>query len=64
MDDLHDNPGELPILTEVVRPEAVTLSAPRRAVARQRFEFLDADPRGYDPYNNAPPVPADGSRFA
>lgn len=59
MDDIHHNHDKLPVLTEIVRAESIAPGDARQGVVNLRLAIIDSDPRGYDPYNNAPPVPAD-----
>ena len=53
---MNNKLDDLPVLTEVARPESVTLATGTHDVIDLR---LDTDPGGYDPYNNTPPMPLD-----
>ena len=64
MDDPRNNLDELPVLTEVAKPESMTLSTPVNEVIDLRLSIVDPDPGGYDPYNSAPPVPIDKANLA
>ena len=59
MDDLNNKPDELPVLTEIAVPRAITLSVRSADIVVAELRVLETDPGGYDPYNNAPPVPAE-----
>ena len=63
MDDIHHNHDSLPVLTEIARPETLAEGRGGQGVVNLRLAIIDPDPRGYDPYNSAPPVPADNEAF-
>ena len=57
--DLNDNPDNLPVLTEIAVPREITVPARSADIVVAELRVLETDPGGYDPYNNAPPVPAE-----
>ena len=63
MDDIHHNQDNLPILTEIVRPEFLALGRASKGVVNMQLAVIESDPRGYDPYNSAPPVPEDQEAY-
>ena len=63
MDDLNQKPDELPVLTEIAVPAAITLAAPSADVVVVQLKVVEPDPGGYDPYNNAPPLPTEKSLY-
>lgn len=64
MDDIHHNHDRLPVLTEIVTSESIAPGDAGKGVVNLQLAIIDADPRGYDPYNSAPPVPADKEAIA
>ena len=64
MEEIHHKQDNLPILTEIVRPEALAFGKPGQGVVNMQLAVIESDPRGYDPYNRAPPVPADKEAFS
>ena len=62
MDDLGYKLDELPILSDVAVRESVTLPDRSNQVVDVALAIIDPDPGGYDPYNNAPPVPIEKLR--
>jgi hypothetical protein len=64
MDELHYKADELPVLTEVARPESLNLATPVNAVIDLRVGETEPDKGGYDPYNKAPPKPGDDADTA
>ena len=59
MEDIHHNQDKLPILTEIVRPESLAPGKAGQGVVNMQLAIIESDPGGYDPYNNAPPVPVE-----
>lgn len=64
MDDIHHDQDNLPILTEIIRPESLSAAKADKGIVNLQLATIEPDPRGYDPYNNAPPVPADKEAFS
>ena len=63
MDELNYNLDELPVLTEIATPQSITLASAGADVVALRLSVTESDPDGYDPYNSAPPLPAEQKRY-
>ena len=64
MAELNNYLDELPVLTEFAAPGQIAPATPSAGPVVAELSVFDPDPGGYDPYNNAPPVPADKQRYS
>jgi len=62
MDEPNCKPREIPILTDVVRLEPCATNVSPLALTGLRAAPPPPDAAGYDPYNKAPPDPADDAK--
>ncbi len=54
--DYTQLPGNLPVLTDIVRMDYTDMAARRPAIIEHGWSVAEPDSQGYDPYNNTPPA--------